>query len=42
MKIDLERVNASAPYIFTPAPFALLSYVLTTDYGVDVFVFFCT
>ncbi|OUN77330.1 DUF6169 family protein [Bacteroides sp. An51A] len=34
VKIDLERVNASAPYIFTPAPFAPLSYVLTTDYGV--------
>ena len=33
--IDLERVNVVAPYHFTLAPYAQLSFWLTTDYGVD-------
>ena len=35
VKIDLERVNTSAPYMLRLAPYAQLSYILTTDYGVN-------
>lgn len=33
--IDLERVNATSLYPLRQAPYAQLSYVLTTDYGVN-------
>ena len=35
VKIDLERVNTSAPYMLRLAPYAQLSYILTTDYSVN-------
>ena len=33
--IDLKHVNESAPYALRLAPYAQLSYILTTDYGVN-------
>lgn len=33
--IDLKHVNESAPYALRLAPYAHLSYILTTDYGVN-------
>lgn len=35
VKINIKRVNASAPYTLKEAPYADLSYSLTTDYGVN-------
>ena len=35
VRIDLKRVNASAPYTLKEAPYADLSFSLTTDYGVN-------
>ena len=33
--IDLKHINESAPYALRLAPYAQLSYILTTDYGVN-------
>ena len=38
--IDLIRVNANALYTVKPAPYAELSYMLTTDYGVNYTISF--
>lgn len=38
--INLERVNAVADYTMKPAPYAKLSYMLTTDYGVNYSISF--